>query len=192
MKSKTLAEKAAWDFVATLDKGDKFELVTINPGFIVGPNLNSAHFSSGDMIKQIMMGEMPGLPKIQMPVVDVRDCATAHLEACLREEANGKRFILAERDAWFTEYGPLLHAKFGHRGYTGITTGEISKCLMWLVSFCDSQAAGIYKMWGLQTKCDNSATRSILGINFIPLEKSLEDMVPTLVSTGYMPDQFKK
>ena len=78
-KSKTMAEKAGWDFIASLPKEEQFEFVTINPGFIIGPNLNECNFSSGDIIKKVMTGGLPGIPKIKMPMVDVRDVAQAHL-----------------------------------------------------------------------------------------------------------------
>ena len=61
-KSKHMAEKAAWDYIAALPDNEKFELAVINPGFIVGPNLNSAQFSSGDVIKKFMIGEFPRIP----------------------------------------------------------------------------------------------------------------------------------
>lgn len=61
-KSKTLAEKAAWDFVAALPEEERFEVVTVNPGLVVGPNLNECSFSSGDLIRDIMVGKIPGLP----------------------------------------------------------------------------------------------------------------------------------
>jgi len=54
-------------------------LVTINPGLIIGPNLNSAQFSSGDVINKFMLGEFPGIPDMSMALVDVRDVAQAHL-----------------------------------------------------------------------------------------------------------------
>ena len=54
MKSKTLAEKEAWRFHENLPENDRFPLVTICPGFIVGPNLNSANFTSGNMIKKMI------------------------------------------------------------------------------------------------------------------------------------------
>ena len=63
-KSKTLAEKAAWDFLANLPENERFEMATINPGFVIGPNLNEAKFSSGDIIKDILIGKNPGIPRI--------------------------------------------------------------------------------------------------------------------------------
>ena len=93
-KSKTLAEKAAWDFMSNLPEEERIPIVTINPGFILGPNLNAAGFSSGDVVKKILLGKFPGMPKVQFATVDVRDCATAHLNAVLRDEANNQRFVL--------------------------------------------------------------------------------------------------
>lgn len=74
-KSKTLAEKAAWDFVNALPEDEKFELVIINPVFVQGPNLCNGDFTSGVVVKKMLNGDYPGLPKIMFPVVDVREVA---------------------------------------------------------------------------------------------------------------------
>ena len=57
-----MAEKAAWEFVEKLPADEKFELVCINPGLVMGPNLNKCNFSSGDIISQLLLGKLPGLP----------------------------------------------------------------------------------------------------------------------------------
>ena len=116
-KSKTLAEKAAWDFVKKLPANEKIELVTINPGLIVGPNLNHAKFSSGDVIKKLMMGELPGIPDMSMCFVDVRDCAKAHLQAIKVPKAAGKRFILVEQTYKMEELAAILHKQYAKYGY---------------------------------------------------------------------------
>ncbi len=75
-KSKTLAEKAAWDFVRNLKGDEKIELVTILPGFIVGPSFSwNTSFGSGDVIKKFMLKEMPGVVNTKLACIDVRDCA---------------------------------------------------------------------------------------------------------------------
>ena len=76
-----MAERAAWDFIKSLPEEEKFELVTINPAFIIGPSICGPGFQSQQAISDFVMGKHPGLPKIKMGVVDVRDCATAHLRA---------------------------------------------------------------------------------------------------------------
>lgn len=86
-KSKTLAEKAAWEFLEGIKGKSDLEIVTINPGVVFGPNLNKAQFSSGDIIKRTMMNDFPGVPKINLGCVDVRDVALAHLNAVLVPEA---------------------------------------------------------------------------------------------------------
>lgn len=129
-KSKTLAEKAAWDFVAALPENEKFHVATVNPGLVVGPNYNTAKFTSGDIIKTLMTGQMSavGLPRIALPLVDVRNVAQAHLEAAIRDEANGKRFILCEKALFFSELGDALKEKYGDK--YPITTADMSRCFV--------------------------------------------------------------
>jgi len=93
-KSKAMAEKAAWDFVAALPENERFEVVTINPSMIMGPALIMGDFTSGIMAKKIMDAAFPGMPKIYMSVVDVRNVAEAHVRALKMPEAAGERFIL--------------------------------------------------------------------------------------------------
>ena len=86
-KSKVLAEKAAWDFVDGLPEDKRFELVTICPGFVLGPILCGPGFASGRAIEAVMLGEYPGLPRVSFPIVDVREIALAHLRAVQVDEA---------------------------------------------------------------------------------------------------------
>lgn len=72
-KSKLLAEKAAWDFQKALPEAERFELVVVIPSLVQGPSiLDQAEFSSANYMKMMMLGLMPGLPKLMFPVVDVR------------------------------------------------------------------------------------------------------------------------
>ena len=112
-KSKTLAEKAAWDYLKKLPESERFELATICPGFIVGPNLNTCNFESGNAIKKFMLREVPVTVNSKMPMIDVRDCALAHYRALLVPEAAGRRFILANESLWLPEIAQVLHKEFG-------------------------------------------------------------------------------
>ena len=102
-KSKTLAERAAWDFVAAQPENERIQLTVINPTFIIGPTLIPGDFSSGKVINMFMNDNMPGgCPRIKMGTVDVRDIAKAHVSAIKSDEAQGKRFILAgDETYWF-------------------------------------------------------------------------------------------
>lgn len=94
-KSKTLAEKAAWDFHKSLPESERFELVVINPCIIFGPSLIPGDFASGLFINRIMSGAYPGMPKIHFAIVDVREVAKAHLQGIKVPEARNQRFIVA-------------------------------------------------------------------------------------------------
>jgi len=59
-----MAERAAWDYLKSLPEEERFELVCICPGLVLGPNLNKAHFTSGDIIKKLMLGEIPKTPSM--------------------------------------------------------------------------------------------------------------------------------
>ena len=90
-KSKTLAERAAWDFVAGAGAG--LELATVNPVAIIGPVLGPRLSTSIQLVQRIVAGRMPGLPKVSMPLVDVRDVAELHVLALTAPHAAGQRFI---------------------------------------------------------------------------------------------------
>ena len=78
-KSKILAEKAAWDFQAALPEDERFDIVTILPSFVGGPNLRALWFASGDWLRRLMTGEMTEIGCDGCAVADVRDVALAHL-----------------------------------------------------------------------------------------------------------------
>jgi nucleoside-diphosphate-sugar epimerase len=92
-KSKTMAEKAAWEFLYSIPEAERFELVCINPVFILGPALVPPE-SSTLAVKHLMEGKFPFLPKVMLVIVDIRECAMAHLKALIISEAKNKRFIL--------------------------------------------------------------------------------------------------
>jgi dihydroflavonol-4-reductase len=97
VKSKTLAERAAWDFIAK--EGGGLELCVINPVGVFGPALGPDFSGSIDIIKMLLDGAMPAVPRIYFGVVDVRDVADLHLRAMISPAARGERFIAIGRDA---------------------------------------------------------------------------------------------
>jgi nucleoside-diphosphate-sugar epimerase len=94
--SKTLAERAAWDFVA--GEGAGLELATVNPVGIFGPPLGADTGASLEIVRRMLGGEVPGLPKLTFGVVDVRDVADLHVLAMTRPEAAGERFLAVSGD----------------------------------------------------------------------------------------------
>jgi dihydroflavonol-4-reductase len=93
VKSKTLAEQAAWNYVKE-GEGKGLELATVNPVGIFGPPIRPQDDSTTcDLIKQMLQGKMPAVPRASFGVVDVRDVASLHLLAMTKEEANGQRYL---------------------------------------------------------------------------------------------------
>lgn len=90
-KSKTLAERAAWDFMAR--EGGGLELSVVNPAGIFGPVLGPDFSGSIEIVKSLLDGAMPAVPRVYFGVVDVRDVADLHLRAMTAPEAKGERFI---------------------------------------------------------------------------------------------------
>merc|ERR1711933_512307 len=165
-KSKTLAEKKAWDMVDKHNqKADskKIELVAINPGLVVGPNLNTSSFSSGDMVGGVLQGAMPAIPASYFPMVDVRNVAQAHLEGVLRDQANGKRFILNCEGRWVVDIAKILKASGQFPLYKTHETQA------------EKDTSGL-KPFSYPMTFVNKASKSVLGIEYIPLEQSLVDM----------------
>jgi len=95
-KSKTLAERAAWDFIAR--EGASLELSVINPVGVFGPTLGRDYSTSILIVQRMMDGAMPGVPRLYFGVVDVRDVADLHLRAMTHPAAKGERFLAVSGD----------------------------------------------------------------------------------------------
>jgi dihydroflavonol-4-reductase len=112
IKSKTLAERAAWDFISR--EGGGLELSVINPVAIFGPVLGSDFSGSIRLIKTLLDGAVPAAPKLYFALVDVRDVADLHLRAMTSPAAKGERFIaVAGEPLSILDIAKLLRRKLG-------------------------------------------------------------------------------
>ena len=111
-RSKTLAERAAWDFVKT--QGGPLELSTVNPVGVFGPVLGPDDASSVVLVQYMMTGRLPAFPRIQTGLVDVRDVADLHLRAMTSPAARGERFLaIADHYHSLLEIGKMLKDGMG-------------------------------------------------------------------------------
>ena len=170
--SKVVAEKEAW---AIQKKQSRWDLVTINPGLVLGPSLTKASASmSLDFIKQLANGTMyPAAPDLWMGVVDVRDAAQAHIKAGFTPGAQG-RHITNAANTTALELGRLLRNKFGD-GYK-FPRFTAPKLLVWLMA----PMAGITRKFvsqnvGYKIGFDNKKSVRDLGLKYRPLSETVCD-----------------
>lgn len=179
-KSKTLAEKAAWEYVGSLPGGRSPEFAAINPGLVLGPILDEDYGTSGEVVRKLMRRELPGCPPIGYAPVDVRDVAWAHIRAMDLPEAAGKRFILAIEHAWFGEIAGILDEHLRDRGYR-IPTRRLPGFVLRLASIFDRTTRLVVPEIGLRMDVSNERAKRILGWQPRSLETMVRDMADSLI-----------
>lgn len=110
-RSKTMAEKAAWEFMKTVEGNTT--LTTILPGAVFGPILSRDNLNSVQVIGKMLRGEMPGLPRIGLEVVDVRDLVDIHIRAMTAQTAVGERFLATGELMWLSDVANILRENLG-------------------------------------------------------------------------------
>lgn len=110
IRSKLIAERAAWDYVNGEGKG--LELTTINPALVLGPVMSGDFSASVEILTQLMSGKLPGTPRTGFVIVDVRDVAAAHVLAMTNPAAAGERFLVGDRFIWFREAAEIITREF--------------------------------------------------------------------------------
>src|SRR6476469_3413226 len=111
VRSKALAERAAWDHVRAAGAEDR--LATIQPGAIIGPVLNDDHSFSLQAVQRLLDGAMPAIPRLGFSFVDVRDVADLHIRAMTDPAAAGERFLAVVAFLWFQEVAAILRERLG-------------------------------------------------------------------------------
>lgn len=180
--SKTLAEKAAWDMA---EAQSRWKLVVINPALITGPSLGAAPTSEVfAIIKQLTDGAAKsGVPHLELGAVDVRDVSTAHLNAAFIEDAHGRNIVF-NKQMTFLEIGQAIAAK-----WPDLPTPKrvMPKWLVWLVGPMIN--AAFSRKWvsrnvGQAWRADNSKAVRELGLTYMPVEQSIQDMVQNMMDQG--------
>jgi len=161
IKSKTLAERAAWDFIAR--EGGALELATVNPVGILGPVLGPDYSTSIQLVQRLMDGAVPGCPNLSYGVVDVRDVADLHLRAMTNPAAKGERFLAIAGDSMsMQEMAIVLKARLG-KDAARVPTRVLPDWLVRLVSLFDPTVAQIIPDLGQVKAASNEKAKRLLG-----------------------------
>ena len=186
-KSKTLAEKAAWDFVSERKNNNEpcFELAVINPGLVFGPILIDSDGTSVSVLKQFLERSIPMLPDSSYGTCDVRQVALAHIKAMVIPEAVNNRHIIVSSttSSSFKDYGLILAEEFDPKGYN-VPTKVACHCLIKMMALTDKTAALIVPGLGKKINFDNRRMREVLKIEPMPVKQSLIDMANSLIQQG--------
>lgn len=177
-KSKTLAEKAAWDFVAA---HPEMRLTTIHPGLVVGTPVDEHFSTSLAVIERIMKAKDPMQPDFDLPIVDIEDTSTLHIAALEDDTSAGERIVCAESCMSWLDIARLIAEAYPDRC---IRTRKAPWLLLKLMSFVDSGVRTVLPQIGHRVGVDNAATRQRFGFDFIPARDSLLSAARAVDETG--------
>jgi dihydroflavonol-4-reductase len=180
LKSKTLAEKSAWDFIDTQKGDNKLELVVVNPGPVYGPTL-SGNLTGESMstFKKMITGKMPMVPKGGINMSDVRDVAQIHVQALENPGAKGKRFIVATEKAHsFQDLAQILKSN----GYEKVSTKLAPNLLVKFMSNFNSEMRGMLPFVGNTFNGNVDETMKTFNWKPIPVEKTVLDTAQSVKS----------
>jgi len=159
-RSKTIAEKVAWDFAKKYS--NKINISVINPSAILGPILKKESGASANIILKVLDGSTPAIPRIGFEVVDVRDVADLHILAMENDKANGERFLCAAGFVIFKEVADILRVAYPNKKIPKLMMPNF---LVRFVSNFEKTLKPILMEIGVERKIDNSKAKSILGWN---------------------------
>jgi dihydroflavonol-4-reductase len=186
--SKTMAEKAAWDFVEKEKPG--FDVVVINPFMVIGPSLTSSLNTSNQLFSDMLGGAYPGIMNLTWGFVDVRDVARAHVLAIEKKDAKG-RHLCANTTISMREIVDLLQKNGWTEGRKAPKLGldcAVGDFMVRLSSYTQPKGVGTYLRThvGRVPRFDNTKIRTELGLEMRPLEKTILETVEDLKKWGHL------
>jgi len=185
-KSKTLSERAAWDFVR--HEGAGLELSAINPVAVLGPVLGADYSHSIRLIKSLLDGQL-GNPKINCGFVDVRDVADLHVRAMTQDAANGERFLaVAGESMWLADVARVLKERMGPVARK-VSTRTLPNWLVRLGALKDPALKGSLPLLGLRLNATSEKAIRLLGWAPRPREDAIVATAESLVRFGLLGDE---
>jgi nucleoside-diphosphate-sugar epimerase len=189
-KSKTLAERAAWDFI--MREGGEMELSVVNPVGVFGPVLGPDYSTSIVLVQRLMDGAVPGCPKLSFGIVDVRDVADLHLRAMVDPAARNERFLAIAGDFMsILDIARVLKARMGAAARR-VPTRELPNWLIRVVAMRDKTVAQIVPELGRSRNATGEKARRVLGWEPRSNEDALVATAESLIRLDLLKDSAKK
>jgi len=186
VKSKTLAERAAWNFIA--EEGRNLELAVINPVGILGPVLGPDYATSILLVQRLMDGAMPGCPRLYFGLVDVRDVADLHLRAMTHPAAKGERFLAVAGDfVSMLDIAHVLKARMGPAAKR-VPARQLPNWLVRIAAMRDPAVKQILPELGKPKNATGEKARRLLGWTPRSNEEAIVATAESLLRLGLLKD----
>jgi nucleoside-diphosphate-sugar epimerase len=179
VRSKILAEQAAWDFV--VQRNEREKLVAIAPTAMLGPVLGPNLSYSLLVVSRLLKGDMPGLPRLGFPFVDVRDVAALHVRALTDPEAAGRRVLADAGFLWLAEVADVLRARLGPAA-SKVPTRRLPDFAVRVAAMFDKELKQVIGDLGVRTDHSTELARTKLGWKPRPLEDTIVDCAESLLA----------
>ena len=180
-KSKTLAEKAAWDYIKS--SAPEIALTTINPVLVLGAPLDKNFGSSISVVERILNGKDPMLPDLNFAIVDVRDVAKMHVDAIKVDATKGERILASSETKSFVGIAKLLKATYPK---SKVKTAQAPTFLINILGIFDGTVRSILPQLGKPMKISGAKAKRLLAINFIPADVSIKESADYLIKNGFI------
>lgn len=180
-KSKTLAERAAWDFIAR--EGGAMELAVVNPVAVCGPVLGRDFATSILIVQRMMDGSMPGFPRMSFGIVDVRDVADLHLRAMTHPAAKGQRFLAVADFVSLGDIARILKLRMGTAARK-VPSRELPDWMVRVLALFNPEVRQILPELGKQKNATSAKAQSVLGWNARPVDEAIVATAESLVQLG--------
>jgi dihydroflavonol-4-reductase len=180
LRSKTIAERAAWDLVR--ERGEQDRLAVVNPGAILGPVLNDDLSYSLQAVQRLLKG-VPGAPRLGFSVVDVRDVADLEIRAMTAPEAGGERFIATTQFLWMAEIAAVLRDRLGERA-SKAPTRTLPNVIVRGMALFDPGIRSVVGSLGKRTELSSEKARTSLEWSPRPVEDTIAETGDSLIRQG--------
>ncbi len=180
VRSKTIAEQAAWDLVR--EAGAEERLAVVNPGAIIGPLLSEDGSFSLELVERLLKGT-PGIPRIGFSIVDVRDVADLHIRAMTAPAAGGERFVAVAQFCWMAEVAEVLRDRLGSEA-SKVPTRRVPDVVVRGMGLFDPGVRSITNQLGKKLTYSSEKAERLLEWSPRPVEESIVECARSLIRQG--------
>ncbi len=180
-RSKTLAERAAWDFIKSA-RGD-MTLTTVLPGLILGPVMTKSVAGSVEIVSRLLQGKVPAVPRVGFGIVDVRDLTELHIKAMITPAAAGQRYIAISDFLWLADLADLLRKQLGPQA-ARVPTRRLPDLVLRLAGLFQAEARFLVPMIGKRSEYSTEKAATQLDWHARPASSAVLDCATSLIQHG--------